>query len=238
MIFPSALISKLDDTELARSPHQILRLHQVQDLASRYKFRPWVGERIVGETVAERLEQLFRQHGPPLVLKRDNGGNLNQEAVDVVLARYWVVPLNSPRQYPPYNGGMERAVRELKAPLREQLRASGPLPAAEVQHWAALLAHELNHRPRRSLDGQVACRVFQEARSARKVYTRCKRREVFEEINELTRTLMQARGVHTQRQAETVRRLAVETWLQSTRVITITQNNQVLPVFLRQIAHN
>ena len=31
-----------------------------------------------------------------------------------VLARYLVIPLNSPPQYPPYNGGMERAVRELK----------------------------------------------------------------------------------------------------------------------------
>ncbi|MDD1633701.1 MAG: hypothetical protein LUP91_16040, partial [Methylococcaceae bacterium] len=124
------LVWSLDDTELARSPHQVLRLHQVQELASRYKFRPWVGERILGETVAEHLEQLFRQHGAPLVLKRDNGGNLNQHAVDVVLARYLVVPLNSPRQYPPDNGGMERAVRELKAPLRASLRMSGPTPAS------------------------------------------------------------------------------------------------------------
>ena len=155
----------------ARYPYQILCLHQVQDLASRYKFLPCVGERIVGEAVAERLEQLFVQHGPPLVLKRDNGGNLNQEAVDVVLARYWVVPLNSPRQYPPYNGGMERAIREVKAPLRAQLHASGPTPAAEVQHWAERLAYDLNHRPRRALQGQVACRVFQDARPVLQAYT-------------------------------------------------------------------
>jgi transposase InsO family protein len=232
------LVWSLDDTELARSPHQILRLHQVQDLASRYKFRPWVGERIVGETVAERLEQLFRQHGPPLVLKRDNGGNLNQHAVDVVLARYWVVPLNSPRQYPPYNGGMERAVRELKAPLRERLRAGGPLPAAEVQHWAELLAHELNHRPRRSLQGHVACRVFQDARPVLQSYTLRKRREVFDEINALTWTLLQAQGVCTQDEANIIRRVAIEAWLQQHQVITITQNHRVLPVFLQQIAHN
>ena len=232
------LIWSLDDAELVRCTDHPLRLHQVQDLASRYKFPPWVSERVVGEAVAVRLEHLFVQSGPPLVLKRDNGANLNQRAVDEVLARYLVMPLNSPPHYPPYNGGMERAVRELKPPLVAQLRASGPIPNSQVQGWAEGLAHDLNHRPRRCLGGQVACRVFQDARQALKAYTRRKRREVFEEINELTRTLLQVRAVHTQRQAETTRRLAVETWLQCNGVITITQNRKVLPVFLEEIAHN
>jgi len=57
-------------------------------------------------------------------------------------------------------------------------------------------------------------------------------------INELTMTLIQVLAVHTQSQAETARRLAVETWLQRNGVITITQNKKVLPVFLAQSAHN
>ena len=161
--------------------------------------------------MAVRLEHLFLQHGPPLVLKRDNGSNLNQRAVDEVLARYLVLPLNSPPHYPPYNGGMECAVRELKTPLVEQILAHGPVPESQVQVWAEGLAHALNHRPRCCLKGRVACRVFQDARSARQAYTRRTRREVFDAINELTRTLIQARAVHTQRQAETARRLAGET---------------------------
>ena len=232
------LVWSLDNAALASVSSHLLRLHQVQDLASRYKFPPWVGERIVGETVAARLEHLFVRYGPPLVLKRDNGSNLNQRAVDEVLARYLVMPLNSPPHYPPYNGGIEGAIRELKPPLVEQIRASGPIPASQVQGWAEVLAHDLNHRPRRCLGGQVACRVFQDARPALKAYTRRKRREIFDAINDLTRTLMQVRVVHPQRQAETARRLAVETWLQRNGVITITQNRKVLPVFLKQIAHN
>ena len=232
------LVWALDDAALARVRSHLLHLHQVQDLASRYKFPPWVGARVLGETVAVHLEHLFLQHGPPLVLKRDNGSNLNQHAVDALLARYLVIPLNSPPQYPPYNGGMERAVRELKPPLVEQIRASGPIPVSQVQGWAEVLAHDLNHRPRRCLAGQVACQVFQEARSALKAYTRRKRREVFEEINDLTRRLMESRSVRTQRQAEAARRLAVETWFQSNGVITITQNRKVLPVFREEIAHN
>ena len=101
------LVWSFDDAELSRSAHPPLYLHQVQDLASRYKFTPWVGEQILGETVAVHLEQLFLRHGPPLVLKRDNGSNLNQQAVEEVLARYRVIPLNSPPHYPPYNGGMD-----------------------------------------------------------------------------------------------------------------------------------
>ena len=232
------LVWSLDDAELVRGDSPLLRLHQVQELASRYKFPPWVGERILGATVAQRFEALFRQYGPPLVMKRDNGGNLNQQAVDEVLARHLVMPLNSPPHYPPYNGGMEHAVGELKGPLVAQLRVRGPVPAAEVQHWAELLAHELNHRPRPSLQGAVACRVFQDARAALKRYTLRKRREVFEEINDLTQMLMQVQGVCTQRQADTVRRLAVEAWLQKNDVITITQNHRVSPIFLEKIAHN
>jgi hypothetical protein len=58
------------------------------------------------------------------------------------------------------------------------------------------------------------------------------RKETFDWINELSMTLIQVLAVHTQSQAETARRLAVETWLQRNGVITITQNKKVLPVFL------
>ena len=232
------LVWSFDDAELSRSAHPPLYLHQVQDLASRYKFTPWVGEQVLGETVAVHLEQLFLRHGPPLVPKRDNGSNLNQQAVKEVLARYRVIPLNSPPHYPPYNGGMECAVRELKAPLVEKILASGSTLQPQVQAWAEVLAHELNHRSRACLHGQVACRVFQDAKPALKAYTLRKRREIFEWINELTRTVIEVSAVHTQPQAESARRLAVETWLQRNGVIAVTQNRKVLPIFPEKTAHN
>ena len=232
------LVWSLDDAELVRLASHQLHLHQVQDLASRYKFTPLVGDRAWGETVALRLEQLFWRQGPPLVLKRDNGSNPHHQAVDEVLTRYLVIPLNSPPHYPPYNGGMECALRELKTPLVEKILARRPITECQVQGWAEVLAHELNHRPRGCLDGQVACEVFQDAKPAMQAYTLRKRKETFDWINELTRTLIQVWAVHTQHQVDTARRLAVETWLQRNGVITITQNKKVLPVFLAQSAHN
>jgi hypothetical protein len=101
-----------------------------------------------------------------------------------------------------------------------------------------MLAHELNHRSRGCLDGQVACKVFQDAKLAMKAYTLRRRKEIFDWINELTMTLIQVWAVHTQRQADTVRRLAVETCLRRNGVITITQNKKVLPIFFEQFARN
>jgi hypothetical protein len=109
---------------------------------------------------------------------------------------------------------------------------------SQVQVWAEVLAHELNHRSRDCLHGHVACEVFQDAKSALKAYTLRRRREIFDWINELTLTLIQGWAVHTQRQADTVRRLAVETWLLRNGVITITQNKEVLPILLERFAHN
>jgi len=232
------LIWSLDDAELARFDDRKLHLHQVQDLASRYKFAPLVGEQVLGAAVALQLEQLFERYGPPLVLKRDNGSNLNHQVVDEVLCRYLVVPLNSPPHYPPYNGGMEHGVGELKAPLVEKILDHDSIAEPPVELWAEVLAHDLNHRSRPCLHGQVACQVFHSAKSAMKVYTRRKRREVFDWINELTSLLIQVWAVRTPRQAETARRLAVETWLQRNGLITVSQNPKVLPIFLNKFAHN
>jgi transposase InsO family protein len=232
------LVWSLDDAELARFAGHKLHLHQVQDLASCYKFAPLVGGQVLGETVAFHLEQLFEKHGPPLVLKRHNGSNFNHQAVDETLARYRVIPLNSPPHYPAYNGGMECALRELKTSPVEKLLARGPITESEIKAWAEALAHDLNHRSRDCLHGQVACKVFRDAKRVMKTYTLRKRKETFDWIQELTWMLIQSRRVHSPHQAETARRLAVETWLQRNGVITITQNTKVLTVFLDKFAHN
>jgi len=122
---PGAVWS-MDPTELTwrdDALRQKLRLLPVMDLASRYKFPPWVGSPLTGDQVAAHLEELFHRYGPPLVLKRDNGSNLHTAAVDELLNRWLVIPLNSPPHYPPDNGGIERAQREFKSALRPQLLA-------------------------------------------------------------------------------------------------------------------
>jgi len=73
--------------------------------------------------------------------------------------------------------------------------------------------------------------VFRDAKPALKMYTLRKCREILDWINELSRLFMHVFAVHTQHQVATARSLAMETWLQRSAVITITQNKRVLSIF-------
>ena len=72
-----------------------VHLNQMQDLASRYKFSPMTGGVPCGEEIAGYLAATFKRFGAPLLLKRDNAGNLNHAAVNAALADYFVVPVRS-----------------------------------------------------------------------------------------------------------------------------------------------
>ena len=101
------LVWAIDATEYARDGQgQKLWVHAVKDLASRYQLEPLTALASSGIEVARHLESLFRSQGAPLLLKRDNGSVFNHQAVNEVLARWGVIPLNSPTYYAPYNGAI------------------------------------------------------------------------------------------------------------------------------------
>lgn len=60
------------------------------------------------------LERLFAQHGPPLVLKHDNGPAFLSGAVQGLLRRHRVWALISPPYTPQYNGACEAGIGGLK----------------------------------------------------------------------------------------------------------------------------
>jgi len=223
---PGAVWS-IDPTELVLArdgQRQKVTLLPVLDLASRYKLLPLIGDHLTGEVVAARLDELFHRHGAPLVLKRDNGSNLNSPVVNEVLSRWLVIPLNSPPHYPPYNGGIERSQRDLKSALRPHLltASTGALPELIVA-----TVHDLNHRPRRCLHGQTACVQFAGAKQNLSEYTRHRRKELFDQIRELAMKIMLEQPVRSQGHADAAWRLAVETWLQQTEIITISEPKSV-----------
>ena len=52
-------------------------VHNVRDLGAQYVMEPMVAVTIAtGQMVANNLEKLFKAHGAPLFLKRDNGSTL------------------------------------------------------------------------------------------------------------------------------------------------------------------
>ena len=81
----------------------------VRDLASHQQlaWEPVVDE--TAETVLPILRRLFAEHGPPLVLKSDNGSAFISEAIRASMLAEVVAQLFSPPRRPQYNGALERS---------------------------------------------------------------------------------------------------------------------------------
>lgn len=119
----------------------IFNVLQVMDIGSRHKFEPLfkIGTFNAAE-VAPHLEMLMAQHGIPLFLKRDNGGNLNADPVEQILQMFAVLPLNSPPGCPQYNGVVEKAQGDLK---RKTIKLLSPDPLLNMAKGHLMYA--INH---------------------------------------------------------------------------------------------
>jgi len=208
-----------------------IHLHNTQDLGSRYKFPPLSGECPVGEEIAGYLNEKFGRFGPPLFLKRDNGGNLNHGAVNEVLSEFFVLPLNSPTYYAPYNGAIEESQRELKACLREKLipdLSHSEDPFAAV--YAEVAAHDLNHRLRPCLNGKTSCQVFFSLEE-RPVFSKLERREIYDIVLARVERILTSMNQFGKSAREAAWRIAVEFWLQARGFIKVHIPKKVSPNF-------
>jgi hypothetical protein len=220
----------MDVTEYDLGGAGKVHLHNTQDLASRYKFPPMAGECPVGEEIAGYLSEEFVRFGPPLFLKRDNAGNLNHAAVDGVLAEFFVLPLNSPEYYAPYNGAIEESQRELKTCLREKL-ALGILPSPDpIAMCAEVVAHDLNHRLRPCLQGKTSCQVFFSL-EGKPVFSKLERREIYDVLLERVERILESMNQSGKVARESAWRIAVEFWLQSRGFIKVHIPRKVSPNF-------
>ena len=222
----------MDDTEYQPDPnYPKAYLHNVQDLGSRYKLSPLVTSRLAdGDQIAAHLHGLFRDYGPPLFLKRDNGGNLNHRDIEHLLESFLVIPLNSPCHYPPYNGGIERAQGEIK----ERISRHDEQPRAFLAIQAELDLENLNHRRRPTLGNRSACELFAAGRNLARAYTRPRRKEVYDWIQKKTLDSIEQSCYD----ADMAWRLAVETWLLENGFITVSGNPNVLPHFPEKRSHH
>jgi hypothetical protein len=213
-----ASVWSIDTTEYG--PEK-LKLTPLRDLASKYQLpTPLAAAVEDGASIAGYLERMFTQHGPPMFLKRDWGSPLNCSAVDEVLERHRVLPLNSPPGYPRYNGAMERSMQDLHAALDARRSPTLQLPMAVDLE---LVTHQLNHRRLRSLGHRTPCQVYHDpdrrlhlhGASRQKIF-----REVFAEFWHYAEC-MPDRNRHTVIAAW---RLVVETWLRRQGWITVKEN--------------
>ena len=224
------MIWAMDDTEYRPDPAQPkLYLHDIQDMASRYKLEPQVTRHLLKRTqVAENLHRLMEVHGPPLFLKMDNGGNLNNPHVEQVLKDRWVLPLNSPCHYPQFNGGIERAHREIKE------RLATWMPPALLPAHIQLETQRVNFQPKPCLGMQCPWQVFQSRRPLAAQFTKRRRKEIYEKIKENTLLLIES-GEYSEDDAW---REAVQTWLLENHFIAFRHQPGVLPDSFSDFSHN
>ncbi len=206
------------------APGDKVYLNQMQDLASRYKFSPMMGGVPCGEEISGYLAATFNRFGAPLFLKRDNGGNLNHAAVNDVLADHFVLPVNSPVHYPPYNGAIEEAQTELRNGLTAKLAQKPNCPREHLEAYAGTVEHDLNHQPRPCLNGKNACRVYF---AGKRTFSKWERRDAYVWITNVQHDILCRDGV----QPQAAWRIAVEAWLKMKGFITVSVNGKVLPNF-------
>ena len=116
----------------------------IKDLGSRCQlvWRPF--EEATTEVVYAEYGRLFAEHGPPLVMKSDNGGSFRADEVKRLLGDHGVVPLFNPVRRPQYNGGVERANGQLASHQAAVAASSGRpgLPTREDAENAQRVANE------------------------------------------------------------------------------------------------
>ena len=199
-----------------------LWVHPVKDLASRHQFEPLTALESRGSGVAAHLEKLFRKEGAPLFLKRDNGSAFNNQEVDAVLARWGVIPLNSPAYYPRYNGAIEKGIRELKTRLSGILNVPERWDLNQVGAFVSVAAEQENYKPRRCLGGLSAKEVYRKKRENGR-WSQRQRHEVLAWTKVRAKCIMQEMMKSNRRSADAAWRLAVESWLGDQALIVVHQ---------------
>ncbi len=221
----------MDGTEYDLGMANKIHLHNTQDLGSRYKFSPLAGEWPVGEEIAGSLSEKFFHFGPPLLLKRDNEGSMNHGAVNGVLSEFFVLPLNSPEYYAPYNGAIEESQRELKGCLREKLMVDELRPPDSIAAYAEVAAHDLNHRLRPCLRGKTSCQVFFSL-GEKPVFSKLERREIYDILMERVERILASMNHFDKSAREAAWRIAAEFYLQSRGFIKVHIPKKVSPNFI------
>jgi len=210
-----------------------LHLHNLSDLCSRYKFHPLASASIpCGEEVAGHLDHLFSRFGAPLFCKRDNGGNLNHLSVNEVLEQALVIPINSPPNTAQYNGAIEHTQGEFKEYLRRWEWKTNTID--EFVLLAETAAHELNHKPRRCLKGQTACRTYFGSKRMR--YYKRQRKSIYNWICDLAAEISIRAGKKAI--SPVAWRVAAKQWLVKNGLIKIQRAGKVLPDFSSKLCHN
>jgi transposase len=132
----------------------------VRDLASSAVLYASIAGSQSASLVVDVLDQLFDEHGPPLVFKCDNGSGFVAHCTKRFLAEHGVLTLFSPPKTPAYNGACERGIGVIKAAAEDVARLAGHVGPPTQAHLDSA-ARLLNGSPRgRAASASTAARLW------------------------------------------------------------------------------
>jgi len=215
------IVWAMDDTEYGSGLNKYY-ITNVRDLGAQYVMEPMVKQRLAsGAAVAQNLERLFKAHGAPLFLKRDNGSNLCSHEVNAVLAQWMVLPITSPPHHPQFNGAIEWSQGQLKSEIERIIGEQGTRGEGIGLH-VQLASHSINHRSSPVLLNRCPCH----ARATTLVcFGRNARRSLCDWIKEEAEVIFQNMGPEATRRAAWHQ--AVTRWLTSNGLLTIKKPKRV-----------
>jgi transposase InsO family protein len=218
-----------DTKEIALDDGQKVWFQTMRDLGSRYTLAPCAQHNPTGKDIAAWLEAAFTEHGAPLFLRMDNAANENCPEVMAVLERHWVIPFNSPLNYPPYNGAVEQAQREIAEGFEDWTAGLSALPAEHIPAYANATINDINHKKRPVLDGRHACQVFTR-NAGRATLKPGKRKEVVQHLTVMAAFLIDEDTAGNGQHIRKAWRRAVECWLEMNDVIRVVQTPECQPI--------
>jgi len=181
-------------------------LFSVRDLASGRQLAWLPVPAATAQHAAAALEAFFLQHGPPLVLKCDNGSPFIAEQTQELLAAWGVRILFSPPYTPRYNGACEAGIGGLKV-RTHHLAAVHGRPGrwtTEDVEAARRLADEEQY-PRR-LHGRTAEEVWQ----ARSPPTETERRRYRNAVDCRRQEIRNQRGIPLHEALDRARQASID----------------------------
>ena len=104
---------------------QFEQIFAVRDLASHRQLAWSPVHSTDAEEACQVLAKLLVSHGPPLVIKSDQGSAFVGQVMGSLLKRWRVTPLFSPKGLPQYNGALERSNSTNKAYTHQQAIGEG-----------------------------------------------------------------------------------------------------------------
>ncbi len=135
----------------------------VQDEHSRRKLNSSLVKGPARSTdVVSYLEDAFRRHGAPLVMKHDGDSIFHEAEVVKLFDRHGIVSLTSPPGWPGYNGKTERSMRDIKS-YERAMRRHGV--RGSLRERLDVTLKDLNDdRPRPVLRGRTAREAYRDGR--------------------------------------------------------------------------